>query len=78
MNALEEKIKLLEQVIELQKQLLAQKAMSYPVYIPYPSLPLYDPWKPWKPYYYEQQPHTICTTTAGELKWIDNNTVGSH
>lgn len=47
---LKKQIALLEQIIELQKQLLAAKGMSYPVYVPYiPYAPI-DPWQPWKPW----------------------------
>lgn len=67
-KALKEKIKLLEQVIELQKQLLehVQKVHAQPVYVPYIQPPLYDPWRP---YYYEQRPYTIVTssTSAGDM-----------
>lgn len=67
---LKEKIAWLEQTIELQKQLLAAKGASYPVYVPYPSYPYVYP-DPWKPYTgptltdCDNTHTTISTTTDG-------------
>lgn len=61
-NALKKQIALLEQIIELQKQLIAAKGMAYPVvYYPYIQQPLYDPWSPWKPHPF----HPQWTYTSG-------------
>jgi hypothetical protein len=55
-EALKKQIELLEQVIELQKQLLAAKGMSYPVFVPYVP---YQPYVPFPPYKWE--PYTYTT-----------------
>lgn len=72
-KALEEKIKYLEKIIELQEKLLGQKAT--PIFYPVQPIPIqpypYDPWKPWQPYYYETQPNVVCTTTYNGTKWVD-------
>ena len=66
-ECLKEKIKLLEQIIELQKQLLATKAPSYPVYVPYPYIP-YQPYPdPWHPYYTSP----VWTGTTAEFNYTD-------
>lgn len=50
-ESLKKQIELLEKIVDLQRQLLAAKGTSYPVYVPYtPYLPSTDPWQPWKPY----------------------------
>ena len=51
-DALRKQVELLEQIVELQKQLLAEKGMSYPVYYPY------VPFQPCAPFpYYGYEPH---------------------
>ena len=64
---LQEKIKLLEEIVELQKKLLANIPKTQP--IPYPVYPSYDPWIPWNPYYYEYKlsPQTTITSTGNVL-----------
>ena len=52
-DALRKQVELLEQIVELQKQLLAEKGMSYPVYYPYVPFQPYDPFP-----YYKYEPHT--------------------
>jgi hypothetical protein len=53
-EVLKKQIELLEQIIELQKQLIAAKGISYPVYYPYvPYQPFQSfPYYKWEPYTY--------------------------
>ena len=73
---LKEKIAWLEQTIELQKQLLAAKGASYPVYVPYPSYPYVYP-DPWKPY--TGPTWTACDSSTTDTPTIISTTVrGGH
>lgn len=69
-DALRKQIELLEQIIELQKQLIAAKGISYPVYYPY------VPCQPFQPFpYYKWEPYTY---TSGAIDGVTaSNTAGA-
>lgn len=73
-EALKKQIKLLEEIVALQKKLLAEKPATTPVYVPWYQ-PYYAPYDPWRVYTYCDEKQYTWTTGDANTATSSNNVV---